>query len=97
MIGFVRRSAMTMVVTAVLVFGGLLAIDHTFEDVQADGEHRTFYIFKYDLGLDNPIHLTHYVVTQPQPPQPSEHHTVYIFKYDSDLGSSIHLTHYRLR
>ena len=96
MTSFVRRLAMTMIVTAVLVFGGLLAMDHVFEDAQAGGQHHTVYTIHYEES-GGQVHWNRYIVTQPpQPPQPSQHHTVYTIHYEIS-GGQVHWNRYILR
>ena len=60
MISSVGRLALAIVITAVLVFGGLLAIDHAFEDAEAGYHHHTRYHNEHDSG-----YTVHSKVTYP--------------------------------
>ena len=60
MISSVGRLALAIVITAVLVFGGLLAIDHAFEDAEAGYHHATAYHDQVDPDTGYVIHQVTY-------------------------------------
>ncbi|MYK42737.1 MAG: hypothetical protein F4039_01435 [Gammaproteobacteria bacterium] len=60
MTSFVRRLALTTVVTAVLVFGGLLVLDNAHKDTQAASRphHHDVYHDEHDVDSGYWVHNT---------------------------------------
>ena len=58
MIGFTRRLVLAIVITAVLVFGGLLVIDSAYRDANAGYHNHPVYHDKTDPASGYEVHST---------------------------------------